>query len=228
MPLAPFLEVLVETFLPSAATDNGVPDFAARAAKELEKVILSDKLTSSERREFMALQIALSTSLGTSAICMTATRTPFTQLPIEERERLLLRLAHSKLALQRKAFLALKKLVVSVALSFSDPKLKGNPIALQHGYPGGYGAPAVPDADVEPFSVDFRPYLLPSPDAHTGNAAPAAAQLMEVDVVVIGSGCGGSVTAATLAKAGHSVLVIEKGPFVPPDQASAALCVCGV
>eukprot|EP00966_Prymnesium_polylepis_P062216 1443454-Prymnesium_polylepis.2 len=146
------------------------------------------------------------------------TRTPFTKLPIEERERLLLRLAQSNFAIQRKAFLALKKLIISVALTFSDPKLKGNPISKPFGYPGGYGAD-VPDADVKPFPVDFRPYLLPQPGARAKQGS-AAARLWEADVVVIGSGCGGSVTAATLAKAGHSVLVIEKGPYVPPEQAS--------
>jgi len=38
------------------------------------------------------------------------------------------------------------------------------------------------------------------------------------DACVIGSGPGGAVTAATLVQAGLKVLLVEKGPFVPPEQ----------
>ncbi len=38
------------------------------------------------------------------------------------------------------------------------------------------------------------------------------------DACVIGSGPGGSVVAATLALAGRKVLLVERGPFVPPEQ----------
>ena len=37
------------------------------------------------------------------------------------------------------------------------------------------------------------------------------------EVLVIGSGAGGAVTAATLAAAGHTVLVVEEGPWIDPD-----------
>jgi choline dehydrogenase-like flavoprotein len=40
---------------------------------------------------------------------------------------------------------------------------------------------------------------------------------LETDVVIIGSGAGGAVTAATLARAGRAVTVLEEGPWVDPD-----------
>jgi choline dehydrogenase-like flavoprotein len=42
-------------------------------------------------------------------------------------------------------------------------------------------------------------------------------ETVDAEVLVIGSGAGGAVTAATLARAGRSVLVLEEGPWVDPD-----------
>jgi choline dehydrogenase-like flavoprotein len=40
---------------------------------------------------------------------------------------------------------------------------------------------------------------------------------IDTDVLVIGSGAGGAVTASTLARAGRTVTVVEEGPWVDPD-----------
>jgi choline dehydrogenase-like flavoprotein len=40
---------------------------------------------------------------------------------------------------------------------------------------------------------------------------------LDTDVLIIGSGAGGSVTACALARAGRSVTVVEEGPWVDPD-----------
>lgn len=42
-------------------------------------------------------------------------------------------------------------------------------------------------------------------------------RIVTTDVLVIGSGAGGAVTAARLAEAGRSVLVVEEGPWYDPD-----------
>jgi choline dehydrogenase-like flavoprotein len=39
----------------------------------------------------------------------------------------------------------------------------------------------------------------------------------ETDVLIVGSGAGGAVTAATLARAGRDVTVLEEGPWIEPE-----------
>ena len=43
-------------------------------------------------------------------------------------------------------------------------------------------------------------------------------EVLETDVVIVGSGCGGAVCAKNLAEAGHKVLVVEKSYYYPPSQ----------
>jgi choline dehydrogenase-like flavoprotein len=41
--------------------------------------------------------------------------------------------------------------------------------------------------------------------------------IIDTEILIIGSGAGGAVTAATLARAGRTVTIVEEGPWVDPD-----------
>jgi hypothetical protein len=43
-------------------------------------------------------------------------------------------------------------------------------------------------------------------------------EVVEADVVIVGSGCGGAVCAKNLAEAGHRVLVADKSYYYPPER----------
>ena len=42
--------------------------------------------------------------------------------------------------------------------------------------------------------------------------------ILETDVVIVGSGCGGAVCARNIAEAGRKVVVVDKGYYFPPEQ----------
>jgi choline dehydrogenase-like flavoprotein len=89
--------------------------------------------------------------------------------------------------------------LVGLALFFAygapDPKTGTNPFWLTFGYPGPSGVPEQRPKQISP--------LVPERD----EAA------YEADAVVVGSGAGGGVIAASLAEAGLKVIVLEAGGY---------------
>jgi choline dehydrogenase-like flavoprotein len=126
---------------------------------------------------------------------------PAHRLTEAQRIRMLHAWAASPLPLLRNAYNTLRK--ATTLLHFGDVATgaTANPNWKSIGY-------APPSATPRPHA---EPLALLDVAHHT---------TLDCDVLVIGSGSGGGVVAATLAAAGHAVLVVEKGPFAPREAFS--------
>jgi choline dehydrogenase-like flavoprotein len=113
----------------------------------------------------------------------------FSRMSTPRRERYLTRWADSALPLRRSAFQAVKRLSLFVAYAGSN----GSPNPLWEGT--GYARP--------PLDAPAAPALR----ARTVSDS----ETLAADAIVVGSGAGGAVAAAELARAGKHVLVLEQG-----------------
>lgn len=121
------------------------------------------------------------------------------------RERYLLTWANSRIPLRRSAFQGFRKLLTFLA--YADPGVEGaNPRLSAMGYV----------ADARPIARQTTQIRATRPPFESGSADEPME--MEADAVIVGSGAGGGVVAAELARAGRSVVVLEAGPLV--DEAS--------
>jgi choline dehydrogenase-like flavoprotein len=117
----------------------------------------------------------------------------FADLDQQAREAFLRRLAASPLPLKRTAFQDLKRLTLLLLYGLEDSPWRAMT---------GCAAPAT-----EP----------PSP-SRLAVRTPAPGEVVEADVVVVGSGAGGSVAAAVLAATGRRVVVLERATMVAEDR----------
>lgn len=132
----------------------------------------------------------------------------FVELPIQRREQILSHWATSPLALKRSLFSAF------VTLPITQIYTRSRYIQNLLGYPAE-GEPRIEsDSGRRKPSYPFN-FIQLNPLSPI-DSPPV--ELLEADVVIIGSGAGGSVVSSLVAKAGYRTLVIEKGRFVPTDQ----------
>jgi choline dehydrogenase-like flavoprotein len=134
------------------------------------------------------------------SLALAGTLTPFSRMAPSQRERYLRDWATSRLGVRRKAFQALKRLTTVLAYTATDANGR-NPLWAEIGYPGPLGPAPVTAPRIHPLSI-------------------SADTTLDCDVVIVGSGAGGSVVAAELAAAGRSVVVLEKGGYVSEAQFS--------
>jgi len=149
------------------------------------------------RADFERMVSLLGTGIG--GLILAGKWKPFTPHAASQAEPVLLKMANSRNVLRRRAFQALKRIIMLVAYGDTVDG-KPNPLWKEIGYPGAPDPTPVHETRVW------------QPLACTGD------QNLRADYIIIGSGAGGSVVAAALAKRGFEVLVLEKGYDCPAGE----------
>ncbi len=190
------LQSVCDTLVPSIP---GGSEFYLRRASDIGvDAMLADAVENSlqpdNAKDFRRVLSVLDSPLFN--LLLTGRPVRFTKLGSESREKYLQAWRDSPIALKRTAFQALKRLTVFLAYASVGPQ-GTNPNWEEIGYPGAHDAKPVPTPED----------LLLKPMAVTSDTKLAC------DVVVVGSGAGGSVIADTLAGWGYEVIVLEQGPY---------------
>jgi len=185
------LEAICDTFAPGgdgipSATEIGVPDAL------LGTVDLNPRR--SERRQFASLMrlwdTPALTALGGGGLRR------FSELRPEERERVLLSWADSRSPQRRAVFQGLRKGILLSYYGQAAADGGPSPVMESIGYPGPLGSPEYPQPRaISPLQI-------------------SADTELECDVCIVGSGAGGGVAAAVLARAGLDVVVLEAGQYL--------------
>ena len=136
---------------------------------------------------------------STRAGCLLATgyTSSYHLQPVNVRQQILQRWARSYLPPLKQCAIGLEGLLIS-AWAKTSPTIGpvlGFPRVPVHGKPG------------KGFDYDFL--QLPPGDEP---------EILETDVIIVGSGCGGAVCAKNLAEAGHRVMVLEKAYHWGPEH----------
>ncbi len=185
------LAALVDTLIPAGAGSTGAWPSATAADVDGEIArLVSTEFSAEQRTEFRRLLAAVESPWVNLVLSGTLGR--FSSLRADGRERYLARWAVSGLATKRRGFQAIKRLAMFLYYGRSRPETA--PVWAEMGYrPPEIRARVAPSVR-QPLSVEGPLDL-------------------SCDAVIVGSGAGGSAIAARLARAGHSVIVLESGPW---------------
>ena len=193
------LASLAETFVRGGAT---------RRAGLMAQAI--DRLDPTQARQ---LRLVLRLVENRAANLVLARRwSTFRDLPQATRERFVVAWGESRLAPRRSAYQVFKRL--SCFLAYADPgDSVGDPLWAEIGY----------RPPIQPVTAEPTPIVAFDPGPTVAGDGPAT---IDADAIVVGSGAGGGLVAAELARAGRSVVVLEAGPLVtepdmPTDELAA-------
>ncbi|KAI0118190.1 long-chain fatty alcohol dehydrogenase [Nemania sp. FL0031] len=170
------------------------PDFVASVKRSLGRLPLGASQQLSSILNFMLSHLGSIISTGYWA--------PFSEQPLAVRASILRSWQQSWFFL----WPALARIFITVGkVCWSQT----NQLYLQlNGY-RSYGENLAPGRSIDFNFIQFQESVEPT--------------VIETDVVIVGSGCGGGVCAEVLAKAGHRVLVVEQGYYLSPDKFPVAL-----
>jgi choline dehydrogenase-like flavoprotein len=192
------LAALCDTFIAEIKMNDDPQGYWARSAKDMrvaERILsLIQQAKTEDRVQFeQLLRLIASPMLGVSWL---GPLKPAHKLSPAQREKLLRKWAVSPISEIRNGYNALRKL--TTLLYFGDiPE-------------GKTDNPSWDAMDYQPVRQFVKPDQSPLPLFKTENTKP-----LSCDVLVIGSGCGGSIVAAQMAAAGQEVIVVEKGGYSP-------------
>ncbi|KAK0933323.1 hypothetical protein LTR29_015121 [Friedmanniomyces endolithicus] len=160
--------------------------------------LINVQLHEEARKQLIFILNALGSRAG--SLLLTGYTTPLDCLPIQTREEILHGWAKARLPLLRQLHRSLTTLV-KVLWVRTSPTL-----GLMLNYPRTPVHQNVPGTSY-PFTFVQIP---PSTDN--------VPEVLDADVVVVGSGCGGAVAAKTFAEAGMKVIVVDKSYYWPPEH----------
>jgi choline dehydrogenase-like flavoprotein len=183
------LEAICDTFAPASggwpsARELGIPAAIADAIEFNPR--------QEERAQFLQLLELWDSHLH--SLVTVGRWSSFSSLSLETRNRVLLSWADSGLSRRRGAFQAWRKAIGFLYVMLPGREGGASPVWKKMGYPGPLGA--------QPFKPRALRSLVPDADSE-----------LSCEVCVIGSGAGGSVAAAILARAGKDVIVLEAGSY---------------
>ncbi|KAN0029622.1 hypothetical protein ACTA71_007754 [Dictyostelium dimigraforme] len=135
-----------------------------------------------------------------AGIILTGQFSSFVNLPLKSRQQVLSMMKSSSNPIRRQAFKAIVPLVISIYYSVIGQSETSNP----NWDAVGYDTPSPPEQIPGEEKLSFIKIT--------------SETSLKADVVVIGSGAGGGVTAALLAEAGYKVIVLEKGSYISSNN----------
>ncbi|KXT07178.1 hypothetical protein AC578_2418 [Pseudocercospora eumusae] len=184
-------DATVTAYLAERATSS--PQF-----RELISRMVALHMSETARNGLLFILSALGTRAG--SLLLTGYATPLDALSLQEREHVLLAWNRSRLPLLRRLSRSLAQLAKAIWLRTSPTV--GRLLGYTHAPIFDHAAPA---------GFPFTFLQIP----HSSSPEP---EVIETDVVIVGSGCGGAVAAKYLAEAGLKVIVVDQSYYWSPEH----------